>query len=73
VVHSGSCQWITKGVVLKKLVPCFDSFLMGAFASFTVMMLITGFVITRGFVAKQSLLTKIVYIDGKTYDIKERK
>jgi len=71
-VPSCSYQWIDQGAFLS-LIKCNQSFLIGAFASFTVMMLITGFVITRGFVAKQSLLTKIVYIDGKTYDIKERK
>jgi hypothetical protein len=37
------------------------------------MMLITAFVITEEFVSKTSLLTRIVYIDGKTYEIKEKK
>jgi hypothetical protein len=55
------------------LIKCNQSFLIGAFASFAIMMLVTAFVITEEFVSKTSLLTRIVYIDGKTYDIKERR
>lgn len=47
------------------------NFWIGAYTSFVVMMLVTGWVISTGFVSKASLKTKIVYIDGKAYEVRE--
>lgn len=48
------------------------NFWIGFYVSFVIMMLVSGFVISTEFVSKSSLKTRIVYIDGKTYDVKER-
>lgn len=56
-----------------KLIKCYDSFYIGCFVSFVIMMILSGFVITNEFVSKTSLKTKIVYIDGKVYEVKEKK
>lgn len=48
------------------------NFWIGFYVAFVIMMLVSGFVISTEFVSKTSLKTRIVYIDGKTYDVKER-
>ena len=54
------------------MIKCTTSFLLGIYLSFIAMMLISGFVITNEFVSKDSLKTRIVYIDGKTYSVEEK-
>lgn len=56
-----------------RFIKCTTSFLIGVYISFIIMMGITGFIITKEFVSKESLMTRIVYIDGKVYEIKEKK
>jgi hypothetical protein len=54
---------------MRNLIKCHTSFSIGLFTAFTVMMILSGFVITTEFVSKESLKTRIVYIDGKTYKV----
>ena len=56
-----------------KLVKCTTSFLIGFYLAFILTLIVTGWVIVTEFVSKTSLKTKIVYIDGKVYEIKEKK
>lgn len=55
-----------------RLIKCIESFLIGFYLSFVILLSITGFIIVEEFVSKTSLKTNIVYIDGKTYEIKEK-
>jgi hypothetical protein len=57
---------------MKDIIKCYQSFLIGIYVCFIVMMMITGFIITTEFVSKTSLKTKIVYIDDKIYEVKEK-
>ena len=57
---------------MKNIIKCYQSFLIGIYVCFVLMMMITGFIITNEFVSKTSLKTKIVYIDNKIYEIKEK-
>ena len=56
-----------------KLIKCTTSFLIGLYISFILTLGVTGWVIATEFVSKTSLKTRIVYIDGKVYDVKERR
>lgn len=56
---------------IKKTLKSTD-FWLGFYASFLAMMLISGWVISKEFVSKTSLKTKIVYIDGKVYTVEEK-
>lgn len=56
-----------------RLIKCTTSFLIGFYISFLVMMIISAYVITTEFVSKTSLKTKLVYIDGKVYEVKEQR
>lgn len=49
-----------------------SSFWIGFYVSFVIMMLLTGWVIETEFVSKTSLKTKIVYIDGKVYEVRPK-
>lgn len=55
-----------------RLIKCTTSFLIGLYVSFLAMMIVSAYVITTEFVSKTSLKTRIVYIDGKTYEVKEQ-
>lgn len=55
------------------LIKCTTSFLIGFYISFVITLSITGYVMVTEFVSKDSLKTKIVYIDGKVYDVKEKR
>ncbi len=56
-----------------RLIKCSTSFLIGFYVSFLVMMIVSAYVITTEFVSKTSLKTKLVYIDGKVYEVKEQR
>ena len=56
-----------------RLIKCMNSFLIGFYLAFVLTLSITGWVIVTEFVSKTSLKTNIVYIDGRVYDVKERK
>lgn len=56
-----------------RLIKCTTSFLMGFYISFLVMMIVSAYVITTEFVSKTSLKTKLVYIDGRVYEVKEQR
>lgn len=58
---------------MNRLIKCTNSFLIGMYLTFIIMMSITGWVITKEFVSKTSLKTNIVYIDGVVYEIKEKR
>lgn len=53
-----------------KLIKCYTSFYIGFYIAFVLMMIISGWVISTEFVSKTSLKSRIVYIDGKTYEVK---
>jgi len=53
-----------------KLIKCYTSFYIGFYIAFVLMMVISGWVISTEFVSKTSLKSRIVYIDGKTYEVK---
>lgn len=55
-----------------RLIKCTTSFLIGLYLSFLIMMIISAYVITTEFVSKTSLKTRIVYIDGKVYEVREK-
>lgn len=55
-----------------RFIKCTTSFLIGFYLAFVLTLAVTGWVMVTEFVSKTSLKTKIVYIDGKTYDVKER-
>jgi len=55
------------------LVKCTTSFLVGFYLAFVLTLSVTGWIMATDFVSKASLKTKIVYIDGKIYDVKERR
>ena len=46
--------------------------MIGLYLSFLVMMIASAYVITTEFVSKTSLKTRIVYIDGRIYEVKEK-
>lgn len=56
-----------------RLVKCTTSFLIGFYLAFVLTLSITGWVMVTEFVSKTSLKTKIVYIDGKVYEVQEKK
>jgi hypothetical protein len=56
-----------------RLIKCTTSFLIGFYISFLVMMIVSAYVITTEFVSKTSLKTKLVYIDGRVYEVKEQR
>jgi hypothetical protein len=56
-----------------RLIKCTTSFLVGFYISFVLTLSIVGWIIATEFVSKTSLKTNIVYIDGRVYDVKERK
>jgi hypothetical protein len=58
---------------VNRLIKCTNSFLIGMYLAFVIMMGITGWVITKEFVSKTSLKTNIVYIDGVVYEVKEKR
>ncbi len=58
---------------MNRLIKCTNSFLIGMYLAFVIMMGITGWVITKEFVSKTSLKTNIVYIDGVVYEVKEKR
>lgn len=47
--------------------------MIGFYLAFVLTLSITGYVMVTEFVSKTSLKTKIVYIDGKVYDVKEKR
>lgn len=55
-----------------RFIKCTSSFLIGFYLSFVLTLSVTGWIMVTEFVSKTSLKTKIVYIDGKIYDVKER-
>lgn len=55
------------------LIKCTTSFMIGFYIAFVLTLSVTGYIIVTEFVSKSSLKTKIVYIDGKVYDVKESK
>ena len=55
-----------------RLIKCTTSFMIGLYLSFLVMMIASAYVITTEFVSKTSLKTRIVYIDGKVYEVREK-
>jgi len=55
-----------------RLIKCTTSFMIGLYLSFLVMMIASAYVITTEFVSKTSLKTRIVYIDGRIYEVKEK-
>lgn len=55
-----------------RIIKCTTSFLIGLYVSFLLMMIISAYVITTEFVSKTSLKTRIVYIDGKVYEVREK-
>jgi len=57
---------------VNRLIKCANSFLIGMYLAFVIMMGITGWVITKEFVSKTSLKTNIVYIDGVQYIVKRK-
>lgn len=56
-----------------RLVRCTTSFLIGFYVSFVLILGITGWIISTEFVSKTSLKTNIVYIEGKIYEVKEKR
>lgn len=56
-----------------RLIKCIDSFLIGFYISFVLMLGVSGWVIVTEFVSKTSLKSNIVYIDGKVYEVKEKR
>lgn len=56
-----------------KLIKCTTSFLIGFYLAFVLTLGITGWVMVTEFVSKTSLKTNIVYIDGRVYEVKEKK
>jgi hypothetical protein len=56
-----------------RFIKCMNSFLIGFYISFVIMLGVTGWIIVEEFVSKTSLKTNIVYIDGKVYEVKEKK
>ena len=58
---------------MKNLIKCADSFFIGFYLSFVLTLSITGYIIVKEFVSKQSLLTKVVFIDGVRYTVQKAK
>jgi hypothetical protein len=56
-----------------RLVKCTTSFLIGFYLAFVITLSITGWFMATEFVSKTSLKTKIVYINGRLYDVNERR
>lgn len=57
---------------MMRFIKCMNSFLIGFYISFVIMLGVTGWIIVEEFVSKTSLKTNIVYIDGKVYEVKEK-
>jgi len=55
------------------LIKCTTSFMIGFYIAFVLTLSVTGYIMVTEFVSKSSLKTKIVYIDGKVYDVKEKR
>jgi len=55
------------------LIKCTTSFMIGFYIAFVLTLSVTGYIMVTEFVSKASLRTKIVYIDGKVYDVKEKR
>jgi hypothetical protein len=47
--------------------------MIGFYIAFVLTLSVTGYIMVTEFVSKASLRTKIVYIDGKVYDVKEKR
>jgi uncharacterized membrane protein len=47
--------------------------MIGFYIAFVLTLSVTGYIMVTEFVSKSSLKTKIVYIDGKVYDVKEKR
>jgi hypothetical protein len=56
-----------------RLIKCITSFLVGFYISFVLTLSIVGCIVASEFVSKTSLKTNIVYIDGKVYEVKEKR
>jgi uncharacterized membrane protein len=56
-----------------RLIKCTTSFMIGFYIAFVLTLSVTGYIMVTEFVSKSSLKTKIVYIDGKVYDVKEKR
>jgi hypothetical protein len=56
-----------------RLIKCTTSFMIGFYIAFVLTLSVTGYIMVTEFVSKTSLKTNIVYIDGRVYDVKERK
>jgi hypothetical protein len=56
-----------------RLIKCTTSFMIGFYIAFVLTLSVTGYIMVTEFVSKTSLKTKIVYIDGKVYDVKEKR
>jgi uncharacterized membrane protein len=56
-----------------RMIKCTTSFMIGFYIAFVLTLSVTGYIIVTEFVSKSSLKTKIVYIDGKVYDVKEKR
>jgi hypothetical protein len=46
--------------------------MIGFYLAFVITLSVTGYVMITEFVSKTSLKTKIVYIDGEVYDVKQK-
>lgn len=55
------------------LIKCTTSFMIGFYLAFVLTLSVTGYIMVTKFISKASLKTKIVYIDGKVYDVKEKR
>jgi hypothetical protein len=56
-----------------RLIKCTTSFMIGFYIAFVLTLSVTGYIMVTEFVSKSSLKTKIVYIDGRIYDVKEKR
>ena len=56
-----------------RLIKCTTSFMIGFYIAFVLTLSVTGYIMVTEFVSKTSLKTKIVYIDGRVYDVKEKR
>jgi hypothetical protein len=56
-----------------RLIKCTTSFMIGFYIAFVLTLSVTGYIMVTEFVSKTSLKTKIVYIDGGVYNVKEKR
>jgi len=47
--------------------------MIGFYIAFVLTLSVTGYIMVTEFVSKTSLKTKIVYIDGGVYNVKEKR